>query len=385
MNIILSTCVGSGDNFLNREISEKNPFDYIIIDECAQATESLCWISILQGKKLILAGDHLQLPPTIKSKEAEYILSYTLFDRLINIYGEKCCKMLKIQYRMNEIIMNFSSKELYNNELSADESVKNYNLKDLINERFNFDKNLIEDIENNDLWKIFDKSLIMINTDGLKFFETVDNETLSRFNFGEVEICKKVVDYLINVIKVNNSDIGIITPYSAQVSFLNENFPFEKYENIEISTVDGFQGREKEIIILSLVRSNLKHQIGFLSDKRRLNVAITRPKRLLIIIGDFETCKEDDFLNKLYNYLKNFAYNLEIIGNIFEHDEYYDVMNKCVESFEKKNEDNNDNYNYDNDDDNDKGKGKKGKKNNYDNNEDYGKKGKGKKWKKKKK
>ena len=113
MNIILSTCVGSGDNFLNREISEKNPFDYIIIDECAQATESLCWISILQGKKLILAGDHLQLPPTIKSKEAEYILSYTLFDRLINIYGEKCCKMLKIQYRMNEIIMNFPSNELY--------------------------------------------------------------------------------------------------------------------------------------------------------------------------------------------------------------------------------------------------------------------------------
>ena len=386
MNIILSTCVGSGDNFLNREISEKNPFDYIIIDECAQATESLCWISILQGKKLILAGDHLQLPPTIKSKEAEYILSYTLFDRLINIYGDKCCKMLNIQYRMNEIIMNFPSNELYNGNLNADDNVKNYNLKDLIFERCNFDKNYIEDIENNDLWNIFDKSLIMINTDGLKFFETVDHETLSRFNFGEVEICKKVVDYLINVIKVNNSDIGIITPYSAQVSFLNENFPFENYENIEISTVDGFQGREKEIIILSLVRSNLKHQIGFLSDKRRLNVAITRPKRLLIIIGDFETCKNDDFLNKLYNYLKEYSFNLEIIGNIFEYDEYEDVKSKCVDLFEKKKNDDNDNSNYDNyNQDNEKGKGKKGKKNFYDNNDDFGKKGKGRKKEKKKK
>ena len=359
----------------------------IIIDECAQATESLCWISILQGKKLILAGDHLQLPPTIKSKEAEYILSYTLFDRLINIYGDKCCKMLNIQYRMNEIIMNFPSNELYNGNLNADDNVKNYNLKDLIFERCNFDKNYIEDIENNDLWNIFDKSLIMINTDGLKFFETVDNETLSRFNFGEVEICKKVVDYLINVIKVNNSDIGIITPYSAQVSFLNENFPFENYENIEISTVDGFQGREKEIIILSLVRSNLKHQIGFLSDKRRLNVAITRPKRLLIIIGDFDTVKQDDFLNKLGVYMDNNAYNLEVIGNIMQYDEYEDVKNKCVEEYKNmEKDDNKKNINYEEEDDDfDKGK-KKGKKNFYDNNYDGNKKGKGgKKGKKKKK
>ena len=385
MNIILATCVGSGENYLNHEISENNPFDYIIIDECAQATECLCWISILQGKKLILAGDHLQLPPTIKSKEAEYILSYTLFDRLIKIYGDKCCRMLTIQYRMNEKIMKFSSDELYNGKLKADESVKNHNIEDLCKLRYNND--IIEEIKLNDLWDIFDKNLILINTSGLEFYETVDNETLSRFNLGEVEICKKLIDYLLNTIKVYNSDIGVITPYSAQVSFLNENIPFEKYENIEISTVDGFQGREKEIIILSLVRSNMKHQVGFLSDKRRLNVAITRPKRLLIIIGDFDTVKQDDFLNKLGVYMDNNAYNLEVIGNIMQYDEYEDVKNKCVEEYKNmEKDDNKKNINYEEEDDDfDKGK-KKGKKNFYDNNYDGNKKGKGgKKGKKKKK
>ena len=240
-NIILSTCVSSGENYLNLAISKENPFDYIIIDECAQGTECLCWVPILQGKKAILAGDHLQLPPTIKSKNAEYVLSYTLFDRMISTYGDKVTRLLDTQYRMNEKIMKFSSQELYEDKLIADD------------------------------FGIFDKPLVLVNTSGLDFFETKDLETLSSFNVAETDLCKRMVDYLKDKLKAENGDIGIITPYSAQVSNLSHKITQEDYKGLEISTVDGFQGREKEIIILSLVRSNQKHQVGFLSDSRRLN------------------------------------------------------------------------------------------------------------------
>lgn len=133
-NVIFATCVGAGDYYLQEALKKHSgfTFDVVVIDECAQATESVCWISILLGKKLILAGDHLQLPPTIKSKAAEKELSFTLFDRMMRLYGEECSKLLNIQYRMNEVIMNFSSNELYKSRLKADESVKGHKLTDTI-------------------------------------------------------------------------------------------------------------------------------------------------------------------------------------------------------------------------------------------------------------
>ena len=345
-NIILSTCVSSGENYLNLAISKDNPFDYIIIDECAQGTECLCWVPILQGKKAILAGDHLQLPPTIKSKNAEYVLSYTLFDRMISTYGNKVTRLLNTQYRMNEKIMKFSSQELYEDKLIADETVKNHTLKDLIMQRYKDDKNILDEINSLDDFGIFDKSLVLLNTSGLEFFETKDPETLSSFNVGETDLCKRMVDYLKDKLKAENKDIGIITPYSAQVANLSNKITQDDYRGLEISTVDGFQGREKEIIILSLVRSNQKNQVGFLSDKRRLNVAITRPRRMLIVIGDIDTItngneNENLFLKHFGEYCNDNATNVNIIGSLMEYNEFEELQNMCVEVKKKeKNEEN---------------------------------------------
>ena len=367
-NIILSTCVSSGENYLNMAISKENPFDYIVIDECAQGTECLCWVPILQGKKAILAGDHLQLPPTIKSKNAEYVLSYTLFDRMISTYGDKVTRLLNTQYRMNEKIMKFSSEELYEDKLIADKSVKNHTLKDLILERYKNDKNILEEIYSLDDFGIFDKPLVLLNTSGLEFFETKDPETLSSFNIGETDLCKRMVDYLKDKLKVENKDIGIITPYSAQVANLSHKITQDEYRGLEISTVDGFQGREKEIIILSLVRSNQKHQVGFLSDKRRLNVAITRPRRMLVVIGDIDTItngneNENLFLKHFGEYCNDNAINVNIIGSLMEYNEFEELQNMCVEEKKKENEKNEENKKEEKEKAGNKGKDKGGKKN----------------------
>ena len=367
-NIILSTCVSSGENYLNMAISKENPFDYIVIDECAQGTECLCWVPILQGKKAILAGDHLQLPPTIKSKNAEYVLSYTLFDRMISTYGDKVTRLLNTQYRMNEKIMKFSSEELYEDKLIADKSVKNHTLKDLISERYKNDKNILEEINSLDDFGIFDKPLVLLNTSGLEFFETKDPETLSSFNIGETDLCKRMVDYLKDKLKAENKDIGIITPYSAQVANLSHKITQDEYKGLEISTVDGFQGREKEIIILSLVRSNQKHQVGFLSDKRRLNVAITRPRRMLVVIGDIDTItngneNENLFLKHFGEYCNDNAINVNIIGSLMEYNEFEELQNMCVEEKKKENEKNEENKKEEKEKVGNKGKDKGGKKN----------------------
>ena len=367
-NIILSTCVSSGENYLNMAISKENPFDYIVIDECAQGTECLCWVPILQGKKAILAGDHLQLPPTIKSKNAEYVLSYTLFDRMISTYGDKVTRLLNTQYRMNEKIMKFSSEELYEDKLIADKSVKNHTLKDLISERYKNDKNILEEINSLDDFGIFDKPLVLLNTSGLEFFETKDPETLSSFNIGETDLCKRMVDYLKDKLKAENKDIGIITPYSAQVANLSHKITQDEYRGLEISTVDGFQGREKEIIILSLVRSNQKHQVGFLSDKRRLNVAITRPRRMLVVIGDIDTItngneNENLFLKHFGEYCNDNAINVNIIGSLMEYNEFEELQNMCIEEKKKENEKNEENKKEEKEKAGNKGKDKGGKKN----------------------
>ena len=367
-NIILSTCVSSGENYLNMAISKENPFDYIVIDECAQGTECLCWVPILQGKKAILAGDHLQLPPTIKSKNAEYVLSYTLFDRMISTYGDKVTRLLNTQYRMNEKIMKFSSEELYEDKLIADKSVKNHTLKDLISERYKNDNNILEEINSLDDFGIFDKPLVLLNTSGLEFFETKDPETLSSFNIGETDLCKRMVDYLKDKLKAENKDIGIITPYSAQVANLSHKITQDEYRGLEISTVDGFQGREKEIIILSLVRSNQKHQVGFLSDKRRLNVAITRPRRMLVVIGDIDTItngneNENLFLKHFGEYCNDNAINVNIIGSLMEYNEFEELQNMCVEEKKKENEKNEENKKEEKEKAGNKGKDKGGKKN----------------------
>jgi len=285
---------------------------------------------------LILAGDHLQLPPTIKSKDEEKVLSFTLFDRMIRLYAERVSRLLNIQYRMNEKIMQFSSGALYKSKLVAHESVKSHLLSDITRQEI---YNIKGDMDN---LEMSSQPLIFIDTSNYRFFETSDVESSSKFNMGEAKICKFFVDYLINILsvksqnpnlnvnevktKLNLSFIGVITPYSAQVNYLKNLMPAEEYPELEISTVDGFQGREKEIIILDLVRSNKKHEVGFLADRRRLNVAITRAKRMCILICDSSTVKNDEFISKMCDYFSENAMQIDINFNIFDHKEIENIQ-----------------------------------------------------------
>jgi ATP-dependent RNA/DNA helicase IGHMBP2 len=336
--IILATCIGAADPYLKESLNKYNSgtFDLVVIDECAQATEALCWLSILLGKKLVLAGDHLQLPPTIKSKEAEKGLSFTLFDRMIKQFGDKCCKLLDIQYRMNEKIMNFSSKELYEGKLHAHDSVKSHKVIDMLH------KEVSENSESqpssiDDRIGILDQNLLLLNTNGFEFYESVDIDSTSRFNIGEAKICKFLIDYLKSQ-NIDYNNIGIITPYSAQVNTLRSLFPVDEYKELEVSTVDGFQGREKEIIILSLVRSNKRREVGFLADSRRLNVAITRAKRMVALICDSGTVSNHPFMKKMVDYFDKEAYDVGLLENIFDFRDIEDIKYECMKNSEKEKE-----------------------------------------------
>lgn len=258
-------------------------FDTIIIDEVSQSLEPQCWIPIINHlqsdtKKLVLAGDNQQLPPTIKldnNDNVKDILATTLFDRLVSNYGDSFKKLLDTQYRMNKSIMEFSSQTLYNGELKADESVEGILLPDLTN------------VEKNDYTEF---PVIWYDTQGdFPEKDSADDDELvsSKYNDMEAYVVHLHIKRLLES-GVSKEHIGVIAPYNAQVSFLKKLLHAE-YPQIEISTVDGFQGREKEVIILSLVRSNNLRSVGFLADERRLNVAITRPKRQLCVVGDMET------------------------------------------------------------------------------------------------
>ncbi|KAG2210293.1 hypothetical protein INT47_003278 [Mucor saturninus] len=262
-------------------------FDVVIVDEAAQATEPDCWIAAKKGRKLILAGDHLQLPPTVKSLSgangpkvkgmSTYSdLSYTLFDRLLDMYGDRIKVMLSVQYRMHEKIMRFSSQELYESQLDAHCSVASHLLSDLKNTRNSSDTS---------------QPVVFIDTSDLvKYYEIKDSKGEERSTANELEvlIVAAHIRKLINYGGLQQDQIGIITPYAAQVAKLNDELG-EAYKGIDINSVDGFQGREKEAIIISMVRSNKRGEVGFLAEKRRLNVAMTRAKRHLVVIGDIRT------------------------------------------------------------------------------------------------
>jgi len=278
-DVVLSTNSVSKSKFL-----EEKTFDLVVIDEAGQATEPSSLMPAVKGKKLIMAGDHKQLPPTILSEEAK-ALSYTMFERFTDIYPQ-VVYMLKIQYRMNKEIMEFPSQQFYNGELVADKSVENITLADIIK----------TDEKDPVLSK---KPVVFIDTEG-KFPEKQKKDSQSRYNPEEAKLVKQIVEKLINA-GVKPEDIGVITPYKDQEELLKKLLkPF----NVEVNTVDGFQGREKEVIIISLVRSNKEGEIGFLEDLRRLNVAVTRAKRKLIIIGDKKTVSSNKTYKKLIEYIK---------------------------------------------------------------------------------
>jgi len=316
--VVLATLHGAGGFQLRNE-----QFDVVIIDEASQALEAQCWIPLLSAKKVVLAGDHLQLPPTIKSTPSKWkpgqdkdnektanSLEITLFDRLLTLHGPSIKRMLTIQYRMHEKIMRFPSDEMYKSALLAAPSVASRLLTTLPYE-----------VEDSDDTR---EPLVFYDTQGGDFPEIVSTSddassdgrtpskssllTDSKSNPSEAGLVKKHVTALISA-GVHAEDIAVVTPYNAQLSYLSHDLGLkEAFPGIELGSVDGFQGREKEAVVVSLVRSNAEGEIGFLSEKRRLNVAMTRPKRHLCVIGDSETVgKGSKFLKRWMEHLEKEA------------------------------------------------------------------------------
>lgn len=303
--VIIATLHGSSSRELNGCYNSMDKlFDTIIIDEISQSLEPQCWIPLIYHKnvaKLILAGDNKQLPPTVKTEDTKIkkFLEKTMFDRLVEIFPNPIFKkFLDTQYRMNSKIIEFSSKFMYENKLKSHESCVDIKLFDLVS------------VEENETTK---ESLIWYDTQGGLFqdrsddFENDNDIIQSKFNDNEVTLVLSHIKKLTES-GCSFNDIGVISPYRAQVSLIKKQFQ-EIFENkrIEISTVDGFQGREKEVIIISLVRSNDEHEVGFLKDERRMNVAITRAKRQLVIVGDMETLEKsgNKYLKDLVEYMED--------------------------------------------------------------------------------
>lgn len=261
-------------------------FDYAIIDEATQATEPSALIVVLKANRFIMAGDHKQLPPTVVNEEAASGgLSTSLFERLLNLYGERIRVMLDVQYRMNEEIAEFPSTEFYNGKLQADERIKHQTLEDIIPSSH---RGALEPEDS--------KPLVFIDTGGdAAFRERTRRGSTSKENMGEAKLVRDIAEHLLSL-GIRPEELAIISPYDDQVSLLKTLLPVE---GLEIKTVDGFQGREKEVVIVSFVRSNRSGEIGFLSDLRRLNVSITRAKRKLVLIGDATTLVTDDCYKRL--------------------------------------------------------------------------------------
>ena len=265
-------------------------FGTLFIDEAAQALEASCWIAIQKADRVILAGDHRQLPPTIKSPAA---LSGGLDKTLMQTICEnkpRCVSMLTIQYRMSDEIMQFPNREFYDGLLQSDPSVKYRGILDW--------DTAIEWVESEE-------------NEG----ETLASDGLSRINPVEAELALQTLhDYIERIgkdrILYERLDIGIISPYKGQVQLLRRMLRKDSYWKplrplISINTVDGFQGQERDIILISMVRHNEQGQVGFLSDLRRMNVAITRARMKLIIIGHSPTLCKHPFYKRLKHYIDN--------------------------------------------------------------------------------
>ena len=264
-------------------------FGTLFIDEAAQALEAACWIAIRKADRVVLAGDHQQLPPTIKCIEAMRSgLDKTLMQHIVHNKPE-AVSLLKIQYRMNDEIMRFSSDWFYHGALSSAPEVKYRSILD------------------------FDTPIVWVNTEDMDCNEEFVGESFGRINKSEatlsIEELKKYIEKIGKERLLDERiDFGLISPYKAQVQYLRQLIKkdafFKPFRHlITINTVDGFQGQERDVILISLVRANEDGQIGFLNDLRRMNVAITRARMKLIILGDASTLTKHPFYKKLYEYI----------------------------------------------------------------------------------
>jgi ATP-dependent RNA/DNA helicase IGHMBP2 len=279
--IVCATLTGLNDDLLG-----DRQFDLTVIDEAAQTTEPPCWIPVLRSRRLVLAGDHCQLPPTIVSSEARRRgFDVTLMERMVQRWGGTAARRLSTQYRMHSQIMQFSSDEFYDGTLVAAGMVRDH---------------LLADLSHVTASPLTQTSLRFFDTAGSHCEEQAESDGSSRENPGEAEFVAGQVTELIDA-GVRPTEIAVITPYAAQARLLRELITDTE---IEIDTVDGFQGREKEAVIISLVRSNAKGELGFLADTRRMNVALTRARRKLIVFGDSATLANHEFYLRLLEYFE---------------------------------------------------------------------------------
>ncbi|XP_041053108.1 DNA-binding protein SMUBP-2 [Carcharodon carcharias] len=285
-SVVLATNTGASNDGPLKLLSN-DYFDLVVIDECAQALEASCWIPLMKAPKCILAGDHKQLPPIIIShKAAAKGLSLSLMERLIQRFGEQVVRMLTVQYRMHDTIMQWASKQMYYGRLTAHEMVAEHLLKDL------------PGVASTEETKI---PLLLIDTSGCGLLELDEEDEQSKGNKGEVQIVTMHIQALTEA-GVHPKDIAVIAPYNLQVQLLRKEL-FNKYPELEIKSVDGFQGREKEAVVLSLVRSNRTGEVGFLAEDRRINVAVTRARRHLTVVCDTRTVSTHPFLKSLVDYM----------------------------------------------------------------------------------
>lgn len=284
-HVIASTLVSS-----NHRLLAGRRFGTLFIDEAAQALEAACWIAIRKADRVVLAGDHCQLPPTIKCYEAARGgLERTLMER-VAVSKPATVSLLKVQYRMHEEIMRFPSQWFYHGELEAAPEVRYRGILD------------------------WDSPISWIDTSGMDFKEEFVGETFGRINKDEADLLlSELKAYIRRIggkrILDEKIDFGIISPYKAQVQYLRNllktDAALKPYRHLfTVNTVDGFQGQERDVIFISLVRANDEGQIGFLSDLRRMNVAITRARMKLVILGEAETLKHHSFYRKLLEQLK---------------------------------------------------------------------------------
>ncbi len=310
--VIACTLVGSSNRLL-----EGQKFGTLFIDEAAQALEAACWIPIRRVSRVIFAGDHCQLPPTIKSFAAlKAGLGKTLMERIVENHPESVT-LLKMQYRMNEEIMRFSSDWFYGNQVESAPEVKYRSILDLDIPMTWIDTSQFEERgerkEEKDLSATEHSPSTFHSPPSSLFKEEFVGESFGRINKAEAELTLLALEqYFKKIGKTRildeRLDVGVISPYRAQVQYLRRLFKkrefFKPYRHlISVNTVDGFQGQERDIILISLVRANDEGQIGFLRDLRRMNVAITRARMKLIILGDASTMTRHPFYKKLYEYI----------------------------------------------------------------------------------
>ena len=283
--VIASTLSGSANRLL-----EGQKYHTLFIDEAAQALEAACWIPIRRASRVIFAGDHCQLPPTVKSLPAlKGGLGKTLMECIVERLPE-AVTLLGVQYRMNEEIMRFSSDWFYGGKVQTAPQIKYRGILD------------------------YDLPMVWVDTSDLDIHEEFVGESFGRINKIEAELTlNELKKYFTKIGKTRileeRIDVGIISPYRAQVQYLRrlikKNEFYKPYRHlISVNTVDGFQGQERDIIVISLVRSNDEGQIGFLRDLRRMNVAITRARMKLIILGDAKTMTRHPFYKKLFEYVQ---------------------------------------------------------------------------------